>query len=89
MIAIIGWIVLGAAVGAVAARLSPEAFPGGRAGGSVAGAAGAFLGCGLLTLVADRGVARFDLRSLAVAIIAAAMLLAAIRKAQHAEPGPR
>jgi uncharacterized membrane protein YeaQ/YmgE (transglycosylase-associated protein family) len=89
VIAIVSWITLGASIGLVASTLSPEAFPGGRVGALVAGAAGAFFGGGLLTLVVDRGIVRLNLASLAAATVTAALVLAAFRRAQYAEPRPQ
>lgn len=88
MTAIASWLAVGAAVGVFAGWLSPDAFPAGRAGGSIAGAAGAFVGGGSVAMIAERGVARVDFLSLAVACLTAALVLAAIRKAQYAEPRP-
>ena len=70
----------------MAAASSSVAFPAGRLGAALAGAAGAFLGGGLFTLLADRGLTRVDVLSLAAAATAAAVVLAAVRSAQFAEP---
>jgi uncharacterized membrane protein YeaQ/YmgE (transglycosylase-associated protein family) len=80
---------MGGAIGFVAAAISPAAFPAGRAGAVLAGAAGAFLGGGLFTLLADRGLGGVDALSLATAAALAAVVLAAVRSAQLAEPRPQ
>jgi uncharacterized membrane protein YeaQ/YmgE (transglycosylase-associated protein family) len=89
MVAIASWIAMGGGIGFVAAALSPAAFPAGRAGAVIAGAAGAFLGGGLLSLLADRALTRVDVLSLAASATAAAVVLAAVRSAQFAEPRPQ
>jgi uncharacterized membrane protein YeaQ/YmgE (transglycosylase-associated protein family) len=86
MVAITSWVAVGGGIGFVAAAISSVAFPAGRPGAALAGAAGAFLGGGLFTLLADRGLSRVDVLSLAAAATAAAVLLAAVRSAQFAEP---
>ena len=73
----------------MAAAISPVAFPAGRLGAALAGAAGAFLGGGLFTLLTDRALSRVDVLSLASAATAAAVVLAAVRSAQFAEPRPQ
>jgi uncharacterized membrane protein YeaQ/YmgE (transglycosylase-associated protein family) len=72
-----------------AAVISSVAYPAGRAGAVLVGAAGAFLGGGLFTLLADRALSRVDVLSLAAAATAAAVVLAAVRSAQYAEPRPQ
>jgi uncharacterized membrane protein YeaQ/YmgE (transglycosylase-associated protein family) len=89
MVAIASWVALGGGIGVIAAAISPVAFPAGRAGAALAGAAGAFLGGGLFTLLADRALSRVDALGLAAAATAAAVLLAAVRSAQFAEPRPQ
>jgi uncharacterized membrane protein YeaQ/YmgE (transglycosylase-associated protein family) len=89
MVAIASWVALGGGIGVIAAAMSPVAFPAGRAGAALAGAAGAFLGGGLFTLLADRALSRVDALGLAAAATAAAVLLAAVRSAQFAEPRPQ
>ena len=86
---ILSWIAVGAGIGLVASTLSPELVPGGRVGAVVAAAAGGFLGGGLLALLIHRGVARVSLATLAAAAVAAVLELAAIRRAEYAEPRPR
>jgi uncharacterized membrane protein YeaQ/YmgE (transglycosylase-associated protein family) len=86
MVAIASWIAVGGGIGLVAVAISSAAFPAGRAGAALAGAAGAFLGGGLFTLLADRALSRMDVLSLAAAATAAAVVLAAVRSAQYAEP---
>ena len=89
MVAIASWIAVGGGIGLVAVAISSVAFPAGRAGAALAGAAGAFLGGGLFTLLADRALSRVDVLSLAAAATAAAAVLAAVRSAQYAEPRPQ
>jgi uncharacterized membrane protein YeaQ/YmgE (transglycosylase-associated protein family) len=83
---IISWIVLGAIIGFLANRLVPGEFPGGVLGTIAGGAAGAFLGGAVFALIASRGVAGFDVVSLLIAFIGAALLLTIVRKAGYAEP---
>ena len=73
----------------MAVAISSVAFPAGRLGAALAGAGGAFLGGGMFTLLADRALSRVDVLSLAAAATAAAVLLAAVRSAQFAEPRPQ
>jgi len=73
----------------MAAAIASVAFPAGRLGAALAGAAGAFLGGGLFTLLADRHLSRIDALGLAIAATAAAVVLAAVRSAQFAEPRPQ
>jgi uncharacterized membrane protein YeaQ/YmgE (transglycosylase-associated protein family) len=89
MVAIASWLALGGGIGLMAAAISSVAFPAGRLGAALAGAAGAFLGGGLFTLLADRVLSRVDVLSLASAATAAAVMLAAVRSAQFAEPRPQ
>ncbi len=89
MVAIASWVAMGGGIGLVAAAISSVAFPAGRAGAALAGAAGAFVGGGLFTLLADRALSRLDVVSLAAAATAAAGVLAAVRSAQFAEPRPQ
>ena len=63
--------------------------PRGAAVAAAGGAPGAFVGGGSVALIAERGVARLDFISLAVASLTAALVLAAVRKAQYAEPRPQ
>jgi uncharacterized membrane protein YeaQ/YmgE (transglycosylase-associated protein family) len=86
---IIGWIVLGTLAGFVANRVLPGRFPGGALGTLVGGMAGAVLGGGLFSLIADRGVAGLDVVSIAIALVGAGILLTLVRWAGHAEPGSR
>ncbi len=86
---IISWIVLGAIMGFLANWLLPGKFPGGVPGTIVGGMAGAFLGGALFSLIASRSVSGFDIASLLIAFIGAALLLTAFRKAGYAEPHPR
>ena len=83
---IVSWLVLGAIVGGAANRLVPGRFPGGAIGTVVGGAAGAFLGGAGFSLLVDRGVSGFDPLGLLMALLGAALLLTAVRKADYAEP---
>ena len=83
---IISWLVLGTIIGYAANRLTPGRFPGGAVGTVVGGAAGAFLGGAGFSLLVDRGVSGFDPLSLQLALIGAALLLTAVRKADYVEP---
>jgi uncharacterized membrane protein YeaQ/YmgE (transglycosylase-associated protein family) len=89
MVAITSWLALGGGIGLLAAAISSVAFPAGHAGAALAGAAGAFLGGGLFTLLADRALSRVDVVSLTAAATASAVVLAAVRSAQFAEPRPQ
>ncbi len=82
---IVGWIALGAIMGFVANRAVPGRFPGGVFGTIAGGMAGAFLGGAIFSLIAGRGVGGFDLASLAIAFVGAALLLAILRAAGHGE----
>jgi uncharacterized membrane protein YeaQ/YmgE (transglycosylase-associated protein family) len=86
MTAIATWIALGAAIGLVAAIRSPERFPAGWPGAIAIGAAGAFVGGGLVTILANRAMAGVDLDGLAAGGVLAAVVVAALRQAQVAEP---
>jgi uncharacterized membrane protein YeaQ/YmgE (transglycosylase-associated protein family) len=83
---IISWIVLGAILGFLANWRVPGKFPGGVLGTVAAGMAGAFLGGAVFSLIASRGVAGFDVVSLLIAFIGAALLLTIVRKAGYAQP---
>jgi len=89
VLAIVSWIGLGAAIGLISSAQSPDLFPAGRLGALVAGAAGAFVGGGVVALVADHGIARFNFASLVAAAVTAYLVLAATRRAQYAEPRPQ
>lgn len=86
MAAIATWVVLGGGIGLIAATLSPAQFPAGWAGAIATGAAGAFVGGGVLTLLLGHGGGRLDVESLAAAAALAAVALSALRHAQLAEP---
>ena len=83
---IVSWIVLGTIIGFLANWLVPGRFPGGILGTVAGGMAGAFLGGAIFSLVASRGVSGFDIVSLLLALVGAALLLAVVRKAGQAEP---
>ncbi len=86
---IFSWILLGVIMGVLVEWLVPGKFPGGMLGTMVGGVAGAFLGGAIFSLIADRGVAGFDVVSLVIAFIGAVLLLTVIRKAGYAEPRVR
>ena len=86
---VISWIVLGTIIGLLANWLVPGQFPGGVLGTIAGGMAGAFLGGAVFSLIANRGVAGFDIVSLLIAFIGAALLLTAVRKVGYAGPQPR
>jgi uncharacterized membrane protein YeaQ/YmgE (transglycosylase-associated protein family) len=83
---IISWIVLGAIMGFVVNRVVPGEFPGSAPGTIAGGVAGSFLGGAVFSLLASRGVAGFDVMSLLIAFIGAALLLTIVRKAGYAQP---
>jgi uncharacterized membrane protein YeaQ/YmgE (transglycosylase-associated protein family) len=83
---IISWIVLGTIMGFLANWLVPVKFPGGVLGPIAGGVAGAFLGGAVFSLIASRGVSGFDILSLLIAFIGAALLLTIVRKAGDAQP---
>jgi uncharacterized membrane protein YeaQ/YmgE (transglycosylase-associated protein family) len=89
MTAIGTWIVFGAAIGLVAAIRSPERFPAGWPGAIAGGAAGAFVGGGLVTILASQETAGIDLDRLAAGGAVAAAVVAALRHAQRVEPRTR
>lgn len=86
---IISWLVLGTIMGFLANWLVPGKFPGGVLGTMVGGVAGAFLGGAIFSLIADRGIAGFDIVSLLIAFVGAALLLTVLRKTGHAQPRAR
>jgi len=83
---IISWLLLGTIVGLVANAVVPGRLPGGIPGTIIGGVVGAFLGGAVFSLVTDRGIIGFDLRSLVVAFVGAAILLLALRQISRAEP---
>jgi uncharacterized membrane protein YeaQ/YmgE (transglycosylase-associated protein family) len=86
---IISWILLGTIMGFLANWLVPGRFPGGVLGTVAGGTAGAFLGGAIFSLIASRTVSGFDVLSLLIAFIGAALLLMVVRKAGYAEQQPR
>jgi uncharacterized membrane protein YeaQ/YmgE (transglycosylase-associated protein family) len=82
------WIVCGALVGLVAARLRPGRFPGGTLGATITGAVGGFVGGGVFAALYDRGVHGFDITTTVTALVGAALMLAAMNQADQAEPRP-
>ena len=86
MAAIATWIVLGAGIGLAAAVRWPARFPAGRLGAIAAGAAGAFVGGGLVTIFATRAIGGVDLERLAAAGAVAILVLGGLGHAQVAEP---
>lgn len=83
---VISWIVLGVVAGVFAELVVRERFPGGAAGAVVVAVAGAFLGGAAFSLLANRSGAGFDPSTLPVALGAASALLAAVHRADRAEP---
>jgi uncharacterized membrane protein YeaQ/YmgE (transglycosylase-associated protein family) len=83
---IVSWLALGTLIGVLANWILPGRFPGGLLGTIAGGTAGAFLGGAIFTLLAGRGVSGFDLVSMLIALVGAALLLAAVRKAAYTEP---
>ncbi len=86
---LLGWIILGLIVGALTNWLAPERFPGDRLGTVLGGVAGAFLGGALFSLIADRGITGFDLTSLVIAFVGAALLVTVLRMAGRADGDER
>jgi uncharacterized membrane protein YeaQ/YmgE (transglycosylase-associated protein family) len=86
---IISWILLGTIMGFLANWLVQGKFPGGVLGTITGGVAGAFLGGAIFSLIANRGVSGFDIASLLIAFVGAALLLTVVRKAGYAEPHAR
>jgi len=83
---IVAWIVLGGLVGLIAARVRPERFPGGTAGAIATGATGGFVGGGVFAALDDRSVQGLDVLTSVSALAAAALMLTAMNRADHAEP---
>jgi uncharacterized membrane protein YeaQ/YmgE (transglycosylase-associated protein family) len=83
---IASWIVLGAVLGLVAARLRPGRFPGGAVGAAATGGIGGFVGGGVFAALDDRGVNGLDVVTASSAVVGAALMLAAMHKADYAEP---
>ena len=86
MAAITTWIALGAGIGLMAGVRSPGRFPAGWLGAVAAGAAGAFVGGGLVTIFATRAIGGVDLERLAAGGAVAIVVIGALRHAQVAEP---
>ncbi|MDX1381607.1 MAG: GlsB/YeaQ/YmgE family stress response membrane protein [Xanthomonadales bacterium] len=76
---ILAWIVLGLVVGVLAKLIMPGKDPGGFIVTILIGIAGAFLGGWIGTMLGWGSVEGFDLRSLALAIGGAIILLALYR----------
>jgi uncharacterized membrane protein YeaQ/YmgE (transglycosylase-associated protein family) len=75
----IAWIVLGLVVGVIAKLIMPGKDPGGFIITILLGIAGAFVGGFIGTRLGFGSVTGFDLRSLAIAVIGAFILLAIYR----------
>ena len=75
----IAWIVLGLVVGVIAKLIMPGKDPGGFIITILLGIAGAFVGGFIATRLGFGSVTGFDLRSLAIAVIGAFILLAIYR----------
>ncbi len=67
----------------------PGRFPGGLLGTILGGVAGAFIGGALFSVITDRGITGFDLRSLLIAFIGAALLLTLLRMAGSSDRDER
>ena len=77
---ILAWIVVGLIAGVVAKALMPGGGPGGIILTTLLGIAGAFVGGFLASATGiGAGIAHFDLRTIAVAIVGAIVLLFAYR----------
>ena len=85
---IVSWIVLGAVVGLSGAYLRPGRFPGGALGAAIAGAVGGFVGGGVFAALDDRPVNGLGATTALSAVVGAALMLAAMHKADYAEPRP-
>ena len=81
---ILSWIVLGLIVGILAKWVMPGPDPGGLVMTTLLGIAGAFVGGWLGTQLGFGSVTGFDLRSLAIAVLGAVLLLFANRKLRKA-----
>ena len=80
MLSILGWIIVGLIVGALAKLVMPGRDPGGCIITMLLGIAGAFVGGVVYRLLTDREVFfQFDLGSLVVAILGAIVILAIYR----------
>jgi uncharacterized membrane protein YeaQ/YmgE (transglycosylase-associated protein family) len=83
---IASWIVIGAILGVGASRLRPARFPGGTLGAAVTGAVGGFVGGGVFAALDDRALNGLDATTAVSAVVGAALMLTAMRKADYAEP---
>lgn len=72
---IISWVVFGLIAGALAKWIMPGKDPGGCVVTSIIGIVGAVIGGFLASLLGFGGVAQFDFRSFAVAIVGSLLLL--------------
>jgi uncharacterized membrane protein YeaQ/YmgE (transglycosylase-associated protein family) len=75
----IAWIILGLVVGVIAKLIMPGKDPGGFIITILLGIAGAFVGGFIATRLGFGSVTGFDIRSLAIAVIGAFILLAIYR----------
>jgi uncharacterized membrane protein YeaQ/YmgE (transglycosylase-associated protein family) len=82
---ILSWLALGAVVGVAVHWTAPRRFPGGLVGTVASATAGAFLGGASYTVLVGRAGAELDLVSLLVALVGAALLLFAVRRAAYGE----
>ena len=82
------WIICGGLVGLLATQLRPGRFPGGTPGAMLAGVVGGFVGGGVFAALDDRSVNGFDPTTTVSALVGAALMLAAMKTADHAEPRP-
>ena len=84
--AIAGWIIVGAIVGALTDRIDPARLPGGIWASTVCGMAGGFIGGGTVSLLTGHNGATIDATSMLVAIAAAGLLAVIVRRAAHTQP---
>lgn len=82
---IASWILAGGLVGLLGDWLIRGQFPGGTLGRIATGAAGGFVGGGLFAVLGERSVSGFDPVTVLTAPVGAAVLLAAMYKADAAE----
>ena len=75
----IGWIILGLVVGVIAKFIMPGKDPGGFIITMLLGIAGGFVGGVVATRLGRGSVTGFDIRSLAIAVVGAFILLAIYR----------
>jgi uncharacterized membrane protein YeaQ/YmgE (transglycosylase-associated protein family) len=77
-VGLLGWIVVGFVAGALARGVTGGGWNLGCLGTIVVGVAGGLLGGALFNAAGDRGIGEFGLRSMFVAFVGAALLLAVV-----------